>query len=298
MRALRLAATVVVLGVFTFVMMPLQLLAIRRGWRIAAKLPFVWQRIARRMIGLRVTVVGTPAKPPLLVAANHVSWLDITTLGSVLPVSFIAKAEVAGWPILGTLARLQRTVFIDRSRRAETGRAAAAIARRVGDGDVMVLFAEGTTGDATRVLPFRSSLIGAAGAAAGTRSVTVQPVAIVYTRIHGVAAGYADRPRFAWYGDMEFMPHFKVVAGLGAIDAVVAFGTPIVLGSGHDRKEVAEACFAEVRRMVEEAQGRASPNGHPDPVFSPPAKGGKGSERFGAAEGFDAPQKEIVNRVS
>ncbi len=139
MQALRLAVLVGVLGPLTFLLMPLQILATRRNWRLAATLPWIWQRVARRMIGLRVTVVGTPAKPPLLIAANHVSWLDITTLGSVLPVSFIAKAEVAGWPVLGTLARLQRTVFIDRTRRVETGRATAAIARRVSEGDVMVL---------------------------------------------------------------------------------------------------------------------------------------------------------------
>lgn len=299
MRALRLAAIVAVLGVMTLLLMPLQGLATRRGWPLAARLPWYWQRVARRMIGVRVRVVGRPATPPLLIAANHVSWLDITLLGSVVPVSFIAKAEVAGWPVLGTLARLQRTIFIDRTRRAETGRAAAAIAHRVGDGDIMVLFAEGTTGDAARVLPFRSALIGAAGVAAGSASITVQPVALVYTAIHGVATGYADRPRLAWYGDMDFMPHFRVVAGLGAIDAVVAFGEPIVLGPGQDRKQVAEACNIAVRRMVEAARaGAASPNGHPDRVFSPASKGAKGTAKAGTAVDIAAPDEEVVNRVS
>ena len=298
MQALRLAVLVGVLGPLTFVLMPLQILATRRNWRLAATLPWIWQRVARRMIGLRVTVVGTPAKPPLLIAANHVSWLDITTLGSVLPVSFIAKAEVAGWPVLGTLARLQRTVFIDRTRRVETGRATAAIARRVSEGDVMVLFAEGTTGDGTRILPFRSSLIGAAGAASGAKAVTVQPVAIAYTRIQGIPTGYADRTLYAWYGDTDFVPHFRTVAMLGAIDAVVAFGTPIVLGPDHDRKQVAEACCDEVRRMIAAATGRASSDRHPVPVFSRPAKGAKGSDQEGAAAATAAPSEEIVSRVS
>ena len=129
-------------------------MAIRRNWPLAAKLPWYWQRIACAIVGIRVRVDGEPAAPPLLIAANHISWLDISVLGSVLPVSFVAKAEVAGWPVVGTLARLQRTVFIDRDppyRRPAS--ATEAIAARVGRGDVMVLFAEGTTGDGNRSCP-------------------------------------------------------------------------------------------------------------------------------------------------
>src|SRR5262245_55981745 len=160
MRSLRVGVTVLVLGVLTFALMPVQWLAIRRGWAIANRLPYHWQRIACRLIGIRVHAEGTPAKPPLLIAANHISWLDISVLGSVLPVSYVAKSEVAGWPILGTLARLQRSVFIDRTRRSQTVSANQAIGRRIGAGETIVLFAEGTTGDGNSVLPFRSALLG------------------------------------------------------------------------------------------------------------------------------------------
>jgi 1-acyl-sn-glycerol-3-phosphate acyltransferase len=128
MRWLRVAATVIVLAVVTVVLMPIQSIAIRRHWPIAARLPWHWQRIACRMAGIRVRVDGKPTSPPLLIAANHISWLDISVLGSVLPVSFVSKAEVAGWPVVGTLARLQRTVFIDRTRRSQTASATQAIA--------------------------------------------------------------------------------------------------------------------------------------------------------------------------
>lgn len=101
--------------------------------------------------------------------SNHVSWLDIIVLGSLRPLSFVAKSEIAGWPVVGTLARLQRTVFIDRARRADTAAVNAAVARRLAGGDLIVLFAEGTTGDGTRLLPFRSSLVGAARAALAGR---------------------------------------------------------------------------------------------------------------------------------
>ena len=90
--------------------------------------------------------------------------------GLFRPVSFVAKAEVASWPVLGTLARLQRTIFIDRTRRQHTGVVAerSRPARRR-NGEVVVLFAEGTTGDGNRVLPFRSALLGAAERGRGRR---------------------------------------------------------------------------------------------------------------------------------
>jgi lyso-ornithine lipid O-acyltransferase len=287
---LRLIVTVVALAVMTIVLMPLQTIATRRSWPLAARLPWYWQRVARRLIGIRVNVVGEPAKPPLLITANHVSWLDITILGSVLPVSFIAKQEVASWPVIGLLARLQRTVFVDRTRRTDTGRATEAVAGRIGKGDVMVLFAEGTTGDGTRILPFRSALIGAASAAAGAGPIAVQPVALVYTRIQGIPVGRTDLPGLAWYGDTSFGTHFYRLLTKGGIDAVVAFGEPMVLGPETDRKRIAERCFAAVKRMAEEVRrGEVSSTGRPGHVFSPQAKGAKGAGTAGAAGELAAP---------
>jgi 1-acyl-sn-glycerol-3-phosphate acyltransferase len=204
--------------------------------------------------------------------------MDITVIGSVMPVSFIAKAEVAGWPVLSTLARLQRTVFIDRTRRLQTAAANRRIAERVEGGDVMVLFAEGTTGDGNSILPFRSALLGAAGAVTGSQTITVQPLAVTYVGISGTPVGRADRPHIAWYGDMEFAPHFARLQNLGMVDAVVSFGEPIPFGPDTDRKQLAEACFVEVRRMAAAArQGRLPPNGHATPLFSPAEKRAKAS---------------------
>lgn len=286
MGALRVAALIAVMAVYTVVLMPFQSMAIRRNWPIAAKLPWYWQRIACAIVGIRVRVDGVAAAPPLLIAANHISWLDISVLGSVLPVSFVAKAEVAGWPVVGTLARLQRTVFIDRTRRSQTASATEAIAARVGRGDVMVLFAEGTTGDGNRVLPFRSALLGAARAASGSGLITVQPVAITYTAIHGVPIGRVDRPMIAWYGDMELAGHFLKLIMTGGLDAVVSFGEPIAFGPGEDRKQVADRCCSAVTAMVDDVRRHwpASPDRHRVPVFSPPAKGAKATPEAISAE--------------
>lgn len=255
MGLVRLAFTIAILTILTFVLMPLQVLATRLHWPIAASIPHFWQRIAARLIGIRVRVVGTPARPPLLLASNHVSWIDIVVLSTALPVSFIAKAEVAGWPAVGTLARLQRTVFVDRERRTRTVVDGQTVAQRVDKGDVMVLFAEGTTGDGRHLKPFKSALLGAAGAAvAGDEPVTIQPVAIVYQRIQGMPLGQGDWPLVAWYGDMDLSPHLVRLVTLGALDATVCFGEPITFSPETDRKAIARACHGAVRRMIADAR--------------------------------------------
>jgi 1-acyl-sn-glycerol-3-phosphate acyltransferase len=295
--ALRLALTVFVLGVFTIVLLPIQLVAINRGWRIATTLPYTWQRLAWRLIGMRVRVVGEPAAAPLLIASNHTSWLDITVLGGLMkPLSFVAKSEVARWPVLGLLARLQRTIFIDRTRRMHTGAVTEEAARRVAKGEVVVLFAEGTTGDGNRILPFRSALLGAAENATGDTVATVQPVAISYVGIQGLPVGRSDRPHIAWYGDMDFIAHFRRIIGQGAIDAVVSFGEPIRFGPETDRKRVAEQCFTSVRRMIEETRAGRSRNLHPGQVFSPPAKEAKGTD--GVPGRYGEAGQEVAQRVS
>lgn len=297
-NALRLALTLLVLGVFTIVLMPVQLVALRREWPIATTLPYMWQRLAWRLIGMRVKVIGEPAAPPLLIAANHSSWLDITVLGGLMrPLSFVAKSEVARWPVLGLLAKLQRTIFLDRTRRMHTGAVTEEAARRVAKGEVVVLFAEGTTGDGNRILPFRSALLGAAEGATGDTVATVQPVAISYVGVQGVPVGRSDRPNIAWYGDMDFVAHFRRIIGQGAIDVVVSFGEPIPFGPGTDRKQVAERCFQEVRRMIEDTRAGRSPNLHPGQVFSPSAKEAKGTGSAPGRYGGEAGQ-EVANRAS
>ncbi|WP_075216441.1 lysophospholipid acyltransferase family protein [Mongoliimonas terrestris] len=248
------------LVLLTLALLPVQMLAVRLDWRIAHRIPLIFHRAACRALGVRVTVHGRPETArPLLFAANHVSWLDIVVLGGILPLSFIAKSEIAAWPLFGMLARLQRTVFVERERRARTGDQAAAIAARLSNGDAMVLFAEGTTGDGNQILPFRSALVGAARAAldaGGHSHVLVQPVAIAYTRLHGLPMGRLWRPHVAWIGDLELPPHLLAIAREGGIDVTVSFGTPIAYDRDGDRKRVTAGAEASVRTLLVEALRR------------------------------------------
>ena len=110
-RAVVSAATLVPV---VLVLAPVQLFFTWRGSQSAQDLPLWFHRFAMKVVGVKVTVIGAPSdERPLLIAANHASWLDIPVLGSVCRMSFVAKSEIAGWPVFGTLARLQRTIFVD-----------------------------------------------------------------------------------------------------------------------------------------------------------------------------------------
>jgi 1-acyl-sn-glycerol-3-phosphate acyltransferase len=177
-----------------------------------------------------------------------VSWLDIPVVGSLHPLSFIAKSEIDGWPVVGTFARLQRTVFIDRARRKATAEVSDAVAHRLKKGEAIVLFAEGTTGDGNRLLPFRSSLVGAAQAALADPSVErihLQPLSITYTHRNGLPVTRRERPAIAWYGDMELAPHLGLFVREGPLDAVVTWGEPIPFEG--DRKRATAQAEAAVR---------------------------------------------------
>ncbi len=239
-------------------LMPVQVLATRRGWALRRNLPVAFHRIVLRLIGVAVEVRGAPdTRRPLLILANHVSWLDICVFGSLLGLSFVAKSEVAGWPGVGLLARLQRSVFIDRRRRRATSAATAEIGGRLASGDAMLLFAEGTTGDGTRVLPFRSALLGAAREAMGTEAgtVMVQPLAIRYTRRNGLPIGRGAMPEIAWTGDMDLAPHLMAILAGGPIVVVVAWGEPFTFTVETDRKALARALDGRGRRLVRQATG-------------------------------------------
>ena len=250
-------------------------LVLQRLGRGAGLMPVLVHRAVLALFGVRVRERGTPPGPgeAALILSNHVSWLDIPVIGALRPLSFVAKAEVAGWPVVGALARLQRTVFIDRARRSHTATVNSALARRLAAGDRVVLFAEGTTGDGNRVLPFRASLVGAARAAlteGGLDRVRLQPLAIAYTRRHGLPVTRSERPDIAWYGDAELAPHLKTCLRRGPLDVEVIWGEPVVFEAGSDRKRAAALAEAAVRRLV-----RAARAGHePPPLAVPEEKPG------------------------
>lgn len=244
---------------WTLALMPVQAigLVLRQSW--VSTFPRFYHRWCCRILGLRVRRIGQPAAArPVLFAANHISYLDITVFGSLIPGSFIAKREVARWPLFGWLAKLQRSVFIDRQVRS-TAAQRDSIAGRLAAKEALVLFPEGTSGDGNRVLPFKSALFSVADRG-GSDSVVVQPVSIAYTRLDGMPIGRTLRPLFAWYGGMAMAPHLWNVLGLGKIEVIVEFHRPTSLAECGSRKLLARYCQERVAAGLEAAlTGRRLP---------------------------------------
>ena len=238
----------------TAVLVPVYLLALTmRLQPVIRWMPVYYHRIVCFVLGIRVKVRGVrSAVTPTLFVCNHVSYLDIEVIGSLVPGSFVAKAEVATWPFFSSLAKAQRTIFVERL----SGKATASrdeMMRRLDTGDNLMLFPEGTSSDGTRVLPFRSALFGVAQLRRDGKLIVVQPVAIAYTRLDGIPLGRYWRPLFAWFGDLDLVPHLWQMVCLGETEAVVTFFGPVDIERLGDRKKLAEYCFRQVSSGVQAA---------------------------------------------
>jgi 1-acyl-sn-glycerol-3-phosphate acyltransferase len=256
MRALRAWLVLSAFFAFTFPLMPLQLLFLWTGSRYARTFPNWYHRQVCRLVGIRVHVDGSVAREHgVLLISNHVSWLDITVLSAVAPVSFVAKQEVASWPFVKWLAKLQRSVFVDRTRRSEVTDKANEILSRLEAGDHVVLFAEGTSSDGNSVVPFKTPLFAAVKPTRGDplgADLCAQTLALTYTKLHGLPLCRRGRPAVAWYGDMDLASHAWRLLGLGPLDAHIRIGPPVPLDDFADRKALARYAEDKVRRDVSE----------------------------------------------
>jgi 1-acyl-sn-glycerol-3-phosphate acyltransferase len=226
-------------------------------WHLRRQLPRrlarLWCRGCCAITGLAVKRIGPPARAgPTLFVANHVSYLDIITLGSVLDAAFIAKSEIAGWPLIGLVGRLGGTVFVQR-RAVQSARQCSALAARLEAGGSLILFAEGTSTDGARVRPFKSALFGVLDRPDLAAKVAIQPVTIAYTRFRGcLAIDHALRPCYAWYGDMVLAPHLWSALGLPGAEVELRFHEPVSgqafasrkALAGHAERQVADGLAA------------------------------------------------------
>lgn len=210
---------------------------------LAHRFPRFYHRICCRILGFRIDQVGeiSPHRPTLFVA-NHASYLDIPILGSLIEGSFVAKAEIASWPFFGTLAKLQRSVFVDR-RPGTTHKQRDAVMRRLEEGDDLIIFPEATSSDSIHLLPFKSSLLSVAEYRPRGEPLAVQPVTVAYVRLDGMPLGRHLRPLVAWYGGMTVGPHLWTMLGLGTLTIRVIFHPVVTLDQFASRKDLAVHCY-------------------------------------------------------
>ncbi len=200
-----------------------------------------WCGICLRRLGIDYTYQGLPPQNGLLVS-NHVSYLDVLVLAAIVPCVFVAKQEVANWPVFGRMARLSGTIFVDRRRRSDVHSVAAQMSEAARSGTPVVLFPEAASSDGSTVLPFHSSLLDPAV----RLQLPVVPVHLSYTLQDG-----DPKTDIAYWGDMTLTPHLLKMLGKHGIRPQLRFGMP---GKFSDRKQAAAQMREEVLALAQREQ--------------------------------------------
>lgn len=205
----------------------------------------VWSREMLARLGVHLQVHGTPvATGPVLLVANHISWLDITSLHAARYCRFVSKADVKAWPLIGALAAGVGTLFIERESRRDAMRVVHHMADRLRAGDVLAVFPEGTTSDGVQLLPFHANLMQAAIAA----GAPVQPVALQFIDSHSGERSLAP----CYVGDDTLLGSVWRTVRARGITVQMVFGD-VQVSQGRDRRTWA----ADLRHTIE--QLRAQP---------------------------------------
>jgi 1-acyl-sn-glycerol-3-phosphate acyltransferase len=247
-RGAAFLALAAVLLVVYLAVMPLgtrAILAVRR----------LWCRGTAWILGVRVTLSGRMFTAcPTLYIANHVPYLDVLVLGAVSNGTFIAKSEIAGWPLFGTLGRLTRTMFVRRLWRSALIQRNA-LAGRLREGESFVLFGEGTSSNGLGVRPLKTSLLSVAEPWILDCPIAVQPVTLAYTRLaDGTPVGPANCDLYAWHGDADFLPHLWMVLQAGGVHIRVVAGNPVLSWSVRSRKALGRGLRCQLSTELGQAR--------------------------------------------
>jgi len=227
----RMVARVLVMAVLLIAYLPIfGLFRLFGGGKAIVRSYLAW---VAWLLGLRITVKGAPVTGNALYVANHISWLDIPAIGGTTYARFIAKSELAGWSLIGWLARLVGSVFVRRQMRSETRVQANAVSAALGGGVPIVLFPEAGTGDGIALSPFRPSLFVSANEA----GVAVQPVVLDYG---------ARQEEIAWPDGAGFVSEMKRMLNRPAPVALTLHFLPPLDGATVDRKQLAAQTHAAI----------------------------------------------------
>jgi 1-acyl-sn-glycerol-3-phosphate acyltransferase len=197
-----------------------------------------WSLAMLARLAIKIVVNGQPAQAgPVLLAANHISWLDIAVMHAARHCRFISKSDIKSWPLVGMLATGAGTLYIERESRRDAMRVVHHMVERLQAGDVLAVFPEGTTGDGTTVLPFHANLLQAAIAA----NAPVQPVALHFA--HRATGQMSLLP--CYVGDDTLLQSLWRTLCADDLEAVVSYGAA-QYAQGRERR----AWAADLRQAI------------------------------------------------
>ncbi|MFA5041339.1 MAG: lysophospholipid acyltransferase family protein [Bdellovibrionales bacterium] len=238
------------------ILIPIALLFRRIDPEHPFRIPQFFHFLLLNLLGISLHLHGEPSPAsPVLFASNHTSYLDAIVLGYLLPAGFVAKAEVADWPLFGLLSKLQNCVFVERrSTRAAEQR--SQLKDYLTNKHDLVLFPEGTSSEGLTALPFKSSLFSLAEDSMGGKTLTVQPVSVTCVELDGFPMLREERAQYGWYGDMALVPHLWNVFQHSSFTVDVVFHTPLTVADYPNRKDLAAACQKAVAQGIKQSLAR------------------------------------------
>tara|TARA_B100000427_G_scaffold299258_1_gene280806 strand:+ start:1147 stop:1920 length:774 start_codon:yes stop_codon:yes gene_type:complete len=228
------------------ILLPFQLIIVFFKKEYSYIIPYFFHKINCRVFGIEIKTSGNISKKiPTLLVSNHASYLDILILGSLFKTSFLSKKEVGQWPLIGILAKLQNTIFIDRKisslRNQEN-----LIIQHLKKNKNLVIFPEGTSSDGNQVLPFKSALFNIFEEKTSSK-IFVQTVTIIYKKVNGNLLNNFERKKITWHSDMNMISNIFNVLKKKSIEVDIVFNKEfIVFNKFNNRKKIALHCWKKI----------------------------------------------------
>jgi len=229
-----------------------------------------WAKLTNTLLRMRVVARGAPPRAPFFLVSNHLSYMDIVAFAARLDCVFIAKSEVANWPVLGLLCRSMGTIFVDRNSRMDVLRVNRLIERALRSGKGVLLFPEGTSTPGAEVLPFHSALL----EPAVQQGCPVSFATVSYRTPSGQPPAHLS---VCWWGEMSFMTHFYKLLHLKSVEATLVFGSHSIRAD--DRKVLARKLWQAVQEESIPTVENDSPAEHGRARYSPLTRGAERSAR-------------------
>ncbi len=250
MSTIKAILKLLLFAIVSIVIVTLQLIVLAFNNGPAAYIiPQQWHRILCFVFGIKIRITGEPYKNgQVIFVSNHISYLDILVLGTALRASFVAKKDIASWPVFGFLSKLQQTAFISRSH-IDAKKEKHALDTMLASGKSLIIFPEGTSTDGREVIPFKSSLFAIALRNENNSDIFIQPITLAMQSVdkHDVVT-QDDRDLYAWHINMTtpLAEHLWRFAKSRGAEIHLYFHTPVDANEYTDRKILAKTCHEAV----------------------------------------------------